>query len=705
MTLMRGYYVEAKQTTFLKLLNGTHQYIIPIYQRTYSWQIEQCEQLWKDVIKVAKDEKSTGHFVGSIVYIQKGIYQQSTVPQCLVIDGQQRLTTLTILLSALSDSLGQQKNDNDITKNKIEAYYLFNREEQGDMKYKLILTQNDKTTLINLLEGKELLPPVSERIAENYKFFKEKIEKAGLDVQMIYRGLSRLIVVDIALDREHDDPQRIFESMNSTGLALSQADLIRNYVLMDLEPSEQEAIYNEYWYPMEKSFGQTDNLAEFDRFMRDYLTLKTGSIPNIDAVYPVFKSYAPSKQANIVKEIVKDIYSKSKLFVKMALEKEVDLEIKAAIHDINELKVDVAYPFLLEAYDDLENNRLSKADFLKIIRVVESYVFRRSICGVPTNSMNKTFATLSKELDKTNYLESLMAALQIKDSYRRFPNDEEFMRLLVAKDVYNFRNKDYWLRKLENYNRKEPVNVEDYTIEHIMPQNENLSDEWKKELGDKWEEIHKSYLHTLGNLTLTGYNSELSDRPFIEKRNMEGGFADSPIRLNHDLADLGHWNEAEIKKRAETLAKLAVQVWTYPVVSHEIIAKYRKVEKSSEAKAYTLNDHQYLQGPTMELFEQLRKRILNMDSSVVEEILKLYIAYKTTTNFVDIVPQKSRLRLTLNMKFKEVHDPKDMCIDVTNKGRWGNGDVEVYFSSLEQIDDVMALVRQSYEKHVEDGED
>ena len=697
--------MEAKQTTFLKLLNGTHQYIIPIYQRTYSWQIPQCEQLWKDVVKVAKDEKSTGHFVGSIVYIQKGIYQQSTVPQCLVIDGQQRLTTLSILLSALSGMLDQQKNENDITKKKIDAYYLFNSEEEGDLRYKLILTQNDKSTLINLLEGKEIHPPISERIVENYKFFQEKISKSGIDPQIIYRGLSRLLVVDIALDREHDDPQRIFESMNSTGLALSQADLIRNYVLMDLEPNDQEAIYNEFWYPMEKSFGQTDYLEQFDRFMRDYLTLKTGNIPNIDEVYPVFKAYAPAKQANVVRETVKDIYDKSKLFVKMALEKETDPEIKTAIHDINELKVDVAYPFLLEAYDDYENKRIGKDDFLKAIRLVESYVFRRAICGVPTNSMNKTFATLSKEVDKNNYLESLTVVFQTKDSYRRFPDDEEFVRMLVAKDVYHFRNKDYWLRKLENHERKEPVNVEDYTIEHIMPQNENLSDEWKKELGENWEEVHKNYLHTIGNLTLTGYNSELSDSAFLEKRSMKGGFADSPIRLNRDLATLERWNEAEIQKRADKLAKLAVHVWAYPDVPADVISRYRKVEKPKNAKAYTLDDHQYLKGQTRELFEQLRKRILNLDSSVVEEILKLYIAYKTTTNFVDIVPQKSRLRLTLNMKFNEIRDPKGLCVDVTNKGRLGNGDVEVYFSSFAQIDDVMALVRQSFEKHVDDGED
>lgn len=694
--------MKAQETTFLNLLKVTCQHIIPIYQRTYSWKIEECEQLWNDIVKVAKDEKSSGHFVGSVIYIQKGLYQHSTVPQFLVIDGQQRLTTISILLSALSHQLGKPKNDTEITKEKIEAYYLFNTVETGDMKHKLLLTQNDKATLISLLEGKEPHPPISTRIVENYNFFKEKIEKCGMDPQIIYQGVSKLIAVDIALDRGHDSPQRIFESMNYTGLPLRQADLIRNYVLMDMDPKDQEALYNDYWYPMEQSFGQTDYLEQFDRFMRDYLTLKTGSIPKIEEVYTAFKVYSQETKMGAIKEIVEEIFKFSKYFVKIALEREEDPEIRAAIQNINSLRVDVAYPFLLEAYNDYANDNLGRDELVQMMRLIESYVFRRSICGIPTNSLNKTFATLNKEIDKNNYLESFMVALQIKDSYRRFPTDDEFMRLLVAKDIYGTRTDQYLFRKLESFGRKELVNFGDYSVEHIMPQNDDLSDDWKKELGEKWVEIHKRYLHTIGNLTLTGYNSELSDCSFLEKRNMKGGFGDSPLRLNRDLAKLEHWNEAEIQKRAENLSKQAAQVWVYPQVSPEVIAKYRKEEKPAGETAYTLDDHPYLQGETRALFEHLRKHILGLDPFVKEEILKLYIAYKTTTNFVDIVPQKSRLIIRLNMKFDEVHDPKGMCVDFTDKGRWGNGDVAVYLNSTEQLDDVMALIRQSFEKYVEE---
>jgi len=696
-------FMEAKQTKFLNLFEGTRQYIIPIYQRTYSWGEEQCEQLWKDVIKVGTDDKLDAHFVGSIVYIQKGIYQSSAVPQLLVIDGQQRLTTILLLLAALSQKMGQASNEGEITKEKIDARYLFNGYEKGDRKFKLLLTQSDKVTLMGLLEGKEIHPPISRRIVENFQLFRDKINKSEIDLQKIFNGISKLIVVDIALDREHDNPQRIFESMNSTGLRLSQADLIRNYVLMELEPAEQESIYNEFWFPMEQSFAKKDYSAQFDRFMRDYLTIKTRSIPNIDDVYVAFKLFAPGKKVAEVREVIGDVYKFSKYFVNLAFEKEGDAQILSAIRDLNALKIEVAYPFLLESYNDYKEDKLAKDDFVKMIRRVESYIFRRSICGIPTNSMNKTFATLGKEIDKENYLESATAVLQLKDTYRRFPGNDEFKRELTVKNVYESRNCEYWLRKLENFERKEIVRVEDFTIEHVMPQ--TLSDEWMVELGAQWKEIHQRYLHTIGNLTLTGYNSELSNRPFIEKRNMKGGFGDSPIRMNRSLASLEHWNEAEMQKRADLLAELAIKVWEYPQIGNEILDKYREKEKAPTDKKYTLDDHQYLKGPTRELFEQLRKRVLNLDVTVKEEILKLYIAYKTTTNFVDIVPQKKRLRITLNMKFDEVNDPKGICVDVTDKGRWGNGDVEVYLSSSEQLDDVMALIRQSFEKHAEDGED
>jgi len=687
--------MEAHETHLLVFMNGPKQFIIPIYQRPYSWTLKQCRQLWDDIIKSGRDEKVSGHFLGSIVYVSKGLYQISTIPQLLLIDGQQRLTTISLILSVLSKRLNEHPVS-DMNSDKLKNYYLVNSSEEGEKRYKLVLTKSDKETLFKIVENIDFRPSDSQRILDNYKYFAEQISKSN--IEEILKGLNKLIIIDVSLDREKDKPQLIFESLNSTGLALTQADLIRNYVLMGLEKQEQDSLYNSYWSPMEQSFGYSTYSDLFDRFMRDYLTIKTGQIPKIEDVYSAFKLYA--QNFNDVNDLISDIYSYSNYFVNIALEKESNEEIKTIFSDINTLKVDVAYPFLMEVYKDYMNEKISKEEFVKVLRYVESYVFRRAICGIPANSLNKIFANLYKEIMPDDYLNSFKAALILEDSYRRFPKDEEFKDQLLIKDVYNFRNRNYLLRKLENYDRKEFVNIESYTIEHIMPQNENLSNEWKKELGENWKEVHDKYLHTIGNLTLTGYNPELSDKPFKEKRDMNGGFKDSPIRLNNYLAKLDNWNEGEIKKRAEILSDLAVKIWDYPSLDKETLEKYRAFRKEEPDNIYTIDDHDYLaEGqPMRPLFEELRKRILNLDSSVREEILKLYIAYKTITNFVDIVPQKSRLKLSLNMEYNEINDPKEICKNVTSIGKWGNGDVEVSISKFEELDYVMFLIKQAFDK-------
>ena len=358
---------------------------------------------------------------------------------------------------------------------------------------------------------------------------------------------------------------------------------------------------------------------------------------------------------------------------------------------------------MLEVYNDYQNKKLTRDEFIEILKIIESYVFRRAICGIPTNSLNKTFATLSRGIDKTNYLESVKAIFLLKTSNTRFPRYEEFIQEFIIKDIYNFRNRNYLLRKLENYGRKEIVDIESYTIEHVMPQNEELSPEWQAELGPDWEEVQSKWLHTIGNLTLTGYNPELSDRPFKEKQNITGGFKDSPIRLNHSLAKLEHWNETEIQQRAHELAELAVKIWPIPQLLQEVLNRYSSLSVKEEAQTYTLEHFSnFLQGEVGELFNNLRNRILNMHSSVKEEVKKLYIAYKTSTNFVDVVPQKRQLRLSLNMPFSEINDPKGICRDVSEVGRWGNGDIEVILSSPDQIKYVMSLIRQSFERQSED---
>ena len=435
--------------------------------------------------------------------------------------------------------------------------------------------------------------------------------------------------------------------------------------------------------------------------MRHYLTVKTGEIPRLDEVYEAFKGHARSpKTAEAgIEALVKDIRDFARYFCAMALGAEPDDELKLALHDLRELKVDVAYPFLLELYHDYATSVLSKADLIEAVRLVEAYVFRRAICAIPTNSMNKTFGTFTKALKKDRYLESIKAHFLTLPSYRRLPQDDEFQRDIQTRDLYNFRSRSYWLRRFENYGRKERVAVDEYTIEHIMPQNEDLSASWKNALRPDWERVHKTWLHTLGNLTLTGYNSEYSDRPFLEKRDMAGGFRESPLKVNAGLGQLDRWDEESIKVRAVKMAANALNVWAAPELPAEILAAYQP--KVSELAIYSIEDHPHLLTPNMrEQFEAFRKEVLALDPCVTEEFLKLYVAYKAETNFVDVVPQAKQLRLSLNMDFAEISDPKGLCKDVSGLGRWGNGDVEVRLSELDELPYVTGLVRQSLEKQL-----
>jgi predicted transport protein len=517
----------------------------------------------------------------------------------------------------------------------------------------------------------------------------------------VCKGLAKLVVVDIALSRDQDNPQLIFESMNSTGRELSQADLIRNYVLMGLEPNLQSRLYEQYWRPMEVDFGQDAYATHFDGFMRHYLTLKTGNIPNVREVYEAFKAYARPRIAaqNGVENLLADIRAFARYFCAMALGTEANQDLKEAFHDLRELRVDVAYPFFLELYHDYVTGMLPSADLVAAARLVESYVFRRAICNIPTNSLNKTFATFTKTLKKDRYLESIQAYFLRLPSYRRFPTDDEFRRDLQTRDLYNFPRRSYWLRRLENHGRKELVPVDEYTIEHILPQNENLSAAWRADLGTDWKKVQQTWLHTLGNLTLTGYNSEYSDRAFLEKRDIEGGFKESPLKLNQGLGKLDQWNEQAIKERAAKLAAMALEVWCAPKLPADVLAAYKP---EAATTGYTVADHPYLlSGPLHEVFERFRKEVLTLDPCVTEEYLKLYVAYKAETNFVDVIPQARRLRLSLNMPFPEIDDPKGLCRDVTGLGRWGNGDVEVSLISGEELPYVIGLVRQALERQME----
>lgn len=692
--------MKAQDLQFTQLLEGAKQFIIPIFQRTYSWERVHCEQLWDDIIRVGGNSELNSHFIGSAVYIPEQ-YTSAPISRWLVIDGQQRITTLTLLLLSLMRRLEADGADEPVSPAEVEDYFFRNRYGKGDLGYKLLLTKTDKETMIALLDGKVPTEPTSLRIIDNFEFFTEKMSKADLNV--VYQGIQKLMIVDVRLQQGIDNPQMIFESMNSTGKALTQADLIRNFILMGLPHELQTRLYEDYWRPMEMLFGAESYNKEFDEFMRFFLVIQTRNyrIRRGD-VYDEFKAYS---RTHDVEDLLVSLQEYAAYFCNIALGEEVEPQLKVAFQDIRELRADVCYPLLMEVYHDFKQERLTKDEFVQIALLVESYVFRRAICDVPTNSLRQTFATFARKLKKDRYLESVQASFRLLLSYRRFPDDEEFERQMQTRNLYAFNRRSYWLRRFENHGRKERVMVQDYTIEHIMPQNETVSAAWQKELGADWKRVHGQYLHTLGNLTLTGYNSEYSDHPFKQKRDMDGGFKQSPLKLNEGVGACECWNETAIQSRAERLAGQALSIWTAPVIDEATLEHYRSEGKPT-ASVYSIADHPNLGvSPVAELFEAFRAEVVALDPCVREEFLKLYVAYKAETNFVDVVPQAKRMRLTLNMDYPEIDDPRGLSKDVTNLGRWGNGNVEVALEKLEDLPYVMGLVRQALEQQLGDETD
>lgn len=499
--------MKAEATTLLKFFkdNQNNQFVIPIYQRVYSWGKEQCEQLWDDIIKIGGNDKINGHFIGSILYVLDGNTPSSPL---LIIDGQQRLTTITLLLIAL------RNHSNDEYKRKKIENYLINSDKDGDKKFRLILSESDKDTLLSLIDKNKRKPSEpSVKIMENFKLFEKWISENTDKLETIVKGLEKLMIVWIALEKGKDDPQLIFESMNSKGIELTQTDLIRNYIIMETETEEkQKDFYNGYWRAMEEDFKQNETL--FNRFVRHYLTIKTGKIPNIKKVYEAFKDYQ-QKEGIEIEDLLKDLQKYCGYFCQIAFKKEADKDLNKTLSFLVDLEMDVVYPLLLELYSDYRDGVLSKQDFIPIIALTESYLCRRAVCGLGANGLNKIFPSFTKKIDKKQYLKSVEKHFGSLKGKQRFPNNDEFKDSLITIDFYHFKKIKSFLERLENFDTKEPVDTQKCDTEHIMPQ--TLDPKWQEDLGENFEAIHEKYLHTIGNLTLTGYNAKYSNKSFQEK--------------------------------------------------------------------------------------------------------------------------------------------------------------------------------------------
>ncbi|MGH1581087.1 GmrSD restriction endonuclease domain-containing protein [Helicobacter pylori] len=687
--------MDAKATTLLKFFeeNQNNQFVIPIYQRLYSWKKEQCEQLWDDIIKIGGNDKMNGHFIGSILYVRVDDTHSSPL---LIIDGQQRLTTITLLFIALRDHLNDEYELLEkFSHQKIQNRYLINSDEKGDKKFKLILSEPDRDTLLSLIDKNKRKPSEpSLKIMENFKLFEKWISENTDKLETIFKGLDKLMVVEISLERGKDNPQLIFESMNSTGKDLTQTDLIRNYILMGLEPEKQKIFYKKYWRAMEEDFKQNETL--FNQFVRHYLTIKTREIPNINKVYEAFKRY--QQERGIETEVLlQDLQKYCRYFCQIAFKKEDNKDLNKALSFLVDLEMDVIYPLLLELYIDYSDGVLSKQDFIPIIYLTESYLCRRAVCGIPSNGLNKFFPSFTKKIDKKQYLKSVEEHFGSLTGNQKFPKDSEFKDSFITIDFYSFKKKEYFLERLENFDTKEPVNTQECTIEHIMPQTLNL--EWERDLGENFQAIHDKYLHTIGNLTLTGYNEKYSNNSFQEKRDMENGFKQSPLKLNQSLKDLEVFGEKEIEKRANDLADWALKIWTYPKLEAETLEKYKPKKDKKEKKVYDLSSYKF-GSHSRELFDILREGIKALDERITEKFNQDYISYMFDKNFVDIVPLKNGLKLYLNMPFNELQDEKNLARDITNKGHLGNGDVEVKLETKENIPYCLGLIKQALEKQM-----
>ena len=568
------------------LAQNDTQFVIPVYQRNYDWTIAECKQLFDDILAVGLDKNRNSHFIGSIVFIHDDVYSASGIRELFIIDGQQRLTTVTLLYIALL-ALAVEMGDEHLV-NRIRETYLINKFAEEEQKLKLRPTENYNEALQFLLRNDEN-EEFSEysRLIDNYNYFRSRLNEKN--VAIVRQGIEKLMFVEISLDRKKDDPQRIFESLNSTGLELSQSDLIRNYILMGLKREYQHKIYNDYWKHIERNstHEETKNVKVSD-FIRDYLTLENREIPNKGKVYQAFKDKYIFDDIETLEKILSKIKKFSVFYNKLINPiNETDKDIRKQIQLINKLEINVAYPFLLEVYGDYDTNIISKDEFVEVLELVQSFAWRRFVVGLPTNSLNKIFMRLYEDVNSADYIISLQKALIKKKGTQRFPRNKEVLASLKERDVYSIhaRNRNYLLERLENFENKEPVLIDDnadITVEHIFPQ--NPVPKWKAMLGEEqYNLLKEKYLNTISNLTLSGNNGKLGNKYFVEKRDMnaegkEQGYKFSRLWLNKYLSELDKWDEEEIEKRFEKISQRFLQIWKYPDVE---ISEEEQIEEFS----------------------------------------------------------------------------------------------------------------------------
>ena len=650
--------MKGEAQPLIKYFDGSDKrFIIPLYQRNYDWKEENCEQLFQDLIKLHNSDRKS-HFFGSIVSsIQSGTEDR------YIIDGQQRITTVSLILIAMVNAMKEGIIEADDSKlvEKIFKRYLVDEYQEDERKVKLKPIKKDMQAFDALLYKPKDQYIKESNVTRNYDFFYDKITKCELNIDELFESIKKLEVINIRLD-EDDDPQLIFESLNSTGLDLSEADKIRNYLLMSLSPSEQDDLYTRFWNPIEEN-------TKYDpsSFVRDYLTMKQGKIGRIDKIYFIFKEYAESVGLSRA-ELLEDMHHYARIYNQVDNAKVGSEKLNRKLNQLRTLDSTIAYPFFMAFFDYTKKSNMPEDEIYKVIDLVEAYWARRIICNLPSNALNKVFATLHRDIlnhinkagndNVPTYVSVLTYVLLKKGRSSVFPCDEEVIGDFVSRQVYKMPTnlRMFIIERMENRDNNERHDVvkelseKEITIEHIMPQ--TLSDKWKKSLGEDWERVHRQYLHTIANITLTGYNSQYSNLTFAEKRDMDKGFKDSSFRLNNYVKSCDQWTEKELKERQQDLLNVFMNLWPMPSTTFEPVKQ--EVESASlddedfeftgkKIQAYIFHGVRYSVNNWKEMLVQVCGHILLEKRSTIE-----WLCANEKSGF-NTLPESTRKKIGPNM--------------------------------------------------------
>ena len=566
--------MQAKETRLDSIIEGTKQYVVPLFQRSYSWTKKEWDILWNDICDLYEMENPRVHFFGSIVNMPATSVPEG-VAKFLLIDGQQRLTTVFILLSILKDLAleGRKERLSDEIKNTL----LLNQYKDGYDHYKMMPTQVDRNAFLKVIEGQG--HEADGQIGQAWKYLEKKVRTSNFDIENIKKILTqKFSVVSITLDTD-DNPYLVFESLNAKGRSLSQADLIKNYFFMRIHVSKQDEIYSKLWEPMQNNLR--DDLSEF---IRHYMMRHGGNVRQTDVYYALKDEVSPDNTI----DYLKSLNEYSMYYRNMKYPENIsDKDLRVRFERLNRIEVTTAYPLILYVYGEFAHNNISKEQFCEVIDVIENYLIRRFVCDYKTNTLNKTFGAAYAFISKYNS-DEIVNAVKEYLSTKGYPKDSEFTERFMTTKLYGGGDRQqktkFILASLEkSFEHKEIVQMDNLTIEHVMPQ--TLSDWWVDYLGDDAFSIHDIWLHTIGNLTLTAYNSDLSNKSYIQKRSY---LSQSHLELNKYFTSAGEWKKLDIEKRAEQLSKRALNIWPY--FGHE------DIEVDGDTKAYSSPQSVYCLG-------------------------------------------------------------------------------------------------------------